>query len=264
MVILLSFGNCDYLDIGGLFHSSNVNKRYDENKNLPAINPPLVPDVNNFCFLVFSDTHYYKSRPNNISKIINMPEMSDISFIIITGDITQAGAASSYQIAIDDFSNTVLPIYYVIGNHDLYHDGYSYFKKNFGRTIYDFVIGNTQFIILDTANSTLGVKQTKWLKNKFKDTNYENILLFSHYSLFNKEWTTFCEWSIPEERYSLIDLFDRYNVDYFFSGHLHYKLEVTTRDVKYLTIEAIYENEEPPLVKVTVNGNAVTHRFYNF
>jgi predicted phosphodiesterase len=206
---------------------------------------------------VIADTHYYNYQPDYFKTIQEKKDEWGISFVIHVGDITQNGQMSEFNIATDDFFNCTLPVFMVPGNHDLYYEGFDIYKSKFGRTIYDFKIGKTQFIFLDTANGTLGNLQKNWLEDRLKNTNANNIFIFTHYCLFDSEYLSYTDWSFPEEKYYLIDLFDKYNVNYYICGHLHLNAQSEIRGVDYITIKNMSSNAGDVFLKVSVNPSGV-------
>lgn len=263
LIVIISISlSCNYIDIAGLFNSSFVDQRFAEKNDLKNFSSPDVSDDTNFNFLIISDTHYYLTQPNYIKEIEQNRKDWGISFIIILGDIVQNGYKDAFNLAKDDFENSKIPIYPIIGNHDLYNNGWNNYKKIMGRSVYAFEINNTYFIFLDTANGTIGNLQKSWLEKRLSKSNHDNILIFSHYSPTDQEWQSLVEWSFPEERYYLIDLLDRYNVDFMFCGHLHNNDIKEIRGVKYQVIKNISSNENDVYLKVSINGNKISTKLF--
>ncbi|HOV15757.1 MAG TPA: metallophosphoesterase, partial [Spirochaetota bacterium] len=132
-IVILLF-SCDYVDISGLFNSSKIEERFNEKDTLKNfLSPSVNPD--DYSFLVIADPHYYKTQPNFIKYIDAKKSDWNISFIVINGDLVQNGSKESYDLYLDDTKNSALPIYPVIGNHDIYFNGYEIYKKLIGRTV---------------------------------------------------------------------------------------------------------------------------------
>ena len=132
--IFLFVLSCDYVDIGGLFYSSSVEDRFNERDSYKNFFPPLV-DETNYSFVVISDTHYYKEKFDYIKYIESKRVEWGVSFIVITGDIGQNGSRESLNLFLEDAKNSTIPIYPVIGNHDIYFGGYDTYKEMIGRTV---------------------------------------------------------------------------------------------------------------------------------
>lgn len=254
---ILLFISCDFVDILGLFNSSYVDIRFKEKNDLKNFYSPDVSSDTSFKFLIIADTHYYQTQPNYIKKIEEKRKEWGISFIVVLGDIVQNGYKEAYDLAKDDFDKSKIPIYPIIGNHDIFNNGWNIYKKVMGRSIYNFTIGKTLFIFIDTANGTLGSYQKDWLEKRLDDSNHDNIFVFSHYSPTDQEWQTYVEWSYPEERYYLIDLFDKQNVDYMFCGHLHNNDRKKIRGVEYVVLKNMNSGEDDVYLIVTINGKNI-------
>lgn len=261
-IILFVIFGCN-VDGTGLVYSSRVNARFSEKNSLANFAQPPVPSTTDYNFLIIADTHYYDTQPNYFKEIEANRVTWDISFVIVLGDISQCGYESSFQLAKSDFENTSIPVYPIVGNHDMFNNGFDKYKKIFGRSVYSFTIGETIFIFLDSANGTLGSLQKSWLNNQLHDTTADNILLFSHYSPIDRAWQSTCEWSFPEEKYELFDLFDNYNVDYYFCGHLHHDDSSIIRGVNYTVLESIKEQEEPAFMVVHIDNDTITLTNYS-
>ncbi|OHD14762.1 MAG: hypothetical protein A2086_07045 [Spirochaetes bacterium GWD1_27_9] len=235
-LILLVFVSCDFIDFGGMFVSSQIDDRFREKDSLKNFNPPQITDTNNFSFLVISDTHYYKTQLNYIKDIENNKNNWNISFIVINGDIVQNGLKEAFNLVKEDIAQTTLPIYPVIGNHDVYFNGFDTYKEVFGRTIYDFKIGETHLIFLDTANGTLGEGQKNYLIDTLKNSTAKNKIVFTHYSFIDKEVESATSVSNLEESYFIFDLFEKYKVNYCITGHLHFSDYKEIRGTKYIIV----------------------------
>jgi 3',5'-cyclic AMP phosphodiesterase CpdA len=258
IILILTFfflNSCDWFDLTGVVSSSDVENRFNERDELKNYYPPNIPDTNNFSFIVISDPHYQSTQPGYIKEIDDNKTAWNTSFIVVDGDITQNGLQEAYNLADNDFTSTTLPIYPVIGNHDLYNDGFEIYKKLFGRTFYDIKIGNIlHFIVLDTANGTIGQTQKTWLESTLKGTECKYKIVFSHYSPTDKEWETGTSTSYPEDAYYLFDTLEKYGVDYCICGHLHYYDYKEIRGVKYIIVSNTASANNAHLKMTITNG----------
>lgn len=255
LFIILCISACS-IDVMGLFVSSYVNDRFESSQTQPEIPAPELTDSENFSFLVIADPHYDDKPLKFINDLIEA-DYFGASLIFFAGDIVQDGRQSAYDLAQSEIDRLEIPVYHIIGNHDIYYSGYEIYKETFGRTVYSLLIGETLFIILDTANGTLGKNQREWLENQLKRTDYLHSFVISHYGIVSPGFQKFVEWSLIEEKYDLIDLFDHYDLDYFISGHLHLNESLYIREVHYETIGQVSDSEEPVLLKIQISGTQI-------
>lgn len=248
------------VDIMGIFISSYVNDRFQDSVGLQQPQPPAIADPSDFSFLIITDPHYVDTSLPFVDSLI-AAGYYNADFIVLAGDIVQDGRKEAYSAAVSDLSRISIPLYTIIGNHDIYFGGYEKYREYFGPTVYSFLIEDNLFIFLDSANGTLGTDQRQWLEDQLKRTDYSKSFLFSHYGILSSGFQKFVEWSLVEEKYELIDLFDQYNVNYFFSGHLHFTESLTVRQVNYRTIANIMNPDDPTALLVRIQNNMITDTF---
>lgn len=258
LLTILTLSACEYLDGGSILGSLPVNERFDDRNNRTNFSAPVVDASKPYNFAVISDTHYYKTNPEYFRKISEKVSENKISFIILLGDITQAGTAAQFRMVKDDLNNLNIPYYPVIGNHDIYNNGYDNYKRVFGRTVYSFDIGGTRFIFTDTANGLLGGGQKDWLTKRLK-AHMRIKLVFTHYSPIDDDLQSFTATPEPEESASVIALNDKYDTNCFISGHLHNYRERTVRGTRYLIVNdtASLDNS---IVIFTIDGSKVSYK----
>lgn len=116
---------------------------------------------------------------------------------------------------------TGIPVYNVVGNHDVYNSGWDLWKKTCPPHTSTYYFETEDFIwyFLDTASGTLGRPQFYDLKDKLAQSSKPK-LVFTHYPLYGGGIFYFCL-SNPRERAELISLFARTNVKLYCSGHYH-------------------------------------------
>ncbi len=211
-------------------------------------------------FLIVTDTHY-GSTPYQFFKYIEDNQAAwGIDFIIHLGDITEAGTQAQLDLAKSDIAKTTLQVYPVIGNHDIFAGGFNNYKYAFGRTVYNFTVDGHSFIFLDSASGTLGSLQRSWLESVLSQTaSGKNRFIFTHFPLSEAGFQEFLEFSYPKERYYLFDLFDRYDVNYYFAGHFHFNDDVEIRGVRFIVISDLLRGiRSGALLKVRINAGVIT------
>ncbi|HOJ63036.1 MAG TPA: metallophosphoesterase [Spirochaetota bacterium] len=254
LFLVIFFLSCDYFDPSGFFCTVSIDERFKENQKLPPINPPSLINDKEFSFLLITDTHYYKEQLNYIKDIEAKKDEFKIDFIIINGDIVQSGLKSQYELAKEDFKNSSIPIYTTIGNHDIYNNGYIFYKEYFGKSIYDFKIDTLHLIFLDTANGTLGSLQLKYLEDILKNSNSKNKIVFTHYNLIEEEFGSFTSYSYSDEVYKIFSLFEKYNVNFCISGHIHSFYLTEIRGTTYISLTNMASSSNNHIIFRYKNG----------
>ena len=89
-----------------------------------------------------------------------------------------------------------LPSLQLVGNHDLYFEGWQYFYNYFGSSTYYFSVSTPSdsdlFIMLDTGGGTLGDLQLEWLKNLLNTERekFRNCIVLTHNNIIKSRFTT--------------------------------------------------------------------------
>ncbi len=197
-------------------------------KDFVKISPPTTET--DYDVLLIADTHigskkftmptesFFKWLDNHITAN-RKPE-----FCIMLGDAVDHGTKpefdeyKKFQKRIQDKG---IPIYNVLGNHDIYNSGWKLWKETCYPHLGAFYFETTNFtwIFADTANGTLGRPQFFSLKKKLESSSKPK-LFFTHYPLYGNAIPYFTLTN-PRERAELISMFGKNNVKLYSSGHFH-------------------------------------------
>ncbi|MFA5857874.1 MAG: PQQ-binding-like beta-propeller repeat protein [Elusimicrobiota bacterium] len=129
------------------------------------------------------------------------------AFITATGDLVNAGKdTKSYEKYADIISKFNLPIYNVLGNHDIPVKNYEMFL---GPAYYSFDYGTRHFVVVNCKEEN---RYTPWLMQDLELNKDKEIVVFQHYH--------------PEKK--LLDLLSKYNTRALLFGHWH-----STRTIMY-------------------------------
>ena len=187
-----------------------------------------------FSFLAYGDTQLNFLRH---AELAEQMIKHDFDFIIHAGDVVQRGPRDDWDLEFFGPMKDILtskPVYAAIGNHALNSVNY---YKNFSNpapeheSYYSFQYGNCFFVVLDNPGAgypdkeyyteyAKGSKQYSWLEKELasdKAQNAEWLFVLSHIPSYipgKEDSYTGCE-------ENLIPLFEKYDVDISFSGHLH-------------------------------------------
>ena len=153
------------------------------------------------------------------------PSDPQILFCIALGDIADHGRAAEFD-RYEAFQKRItteagLPVYNVVGNHDLYNSGWKLWEKACfpHKSAYYFETKNFEWYFVDTANGTLGRPQFYDLKAKVQSSSKPKFI-FTHYPLYGNAIQYF-SLSNPRERAELISLCAQNNVKMYCAGHYH-------------------------------------------
>jgi 3',5'-cyclic AMP phosphodiesterase CpdA len=264
--------SCNQLDIKGMIMptSEGVERRFEQsmqmNKDLRA---ESVSAQESYTFYVATDPHI--NETHTCLSIFNDALRNDdgASFGVILGDCTDKRdnihrylEALSYEA---DRHSCDHRIYHVLGNHDLFFNGWREFKENVGAAAYWFEVtfpeGKDLYISLDTATGTLGRKQTRWLKSFLTEnrSGYRHCIILTHTNFFYTDNSQITSGNMTlEESYALIDFFGEQKVSLVLQGHDHYREDLTYDGVRYTVLGAIKDEvEAPEYLKVNIGQDNI-------
>ncbi len=265
----LLLSNCNgNLDFSGFIRSTDrVNTRFEQssewNKNHPY--KTLVTNTENYQLLVAADSHI--GGLNNFKILIEEAKKPENVAFVMVGDIV-SGKKEDYltlKNALPDFNQ--YPYFLIVGNHDLYFDGWKTFSQYFGTSTYYFSVQTPSakdlYICLDTGGGTLGSKQLAWLKNllKLQRQNYRNCFVFSHVNFFREHHTGSTN-PLETELEVLLALFTDYQINMVISGHDHLQAVNRLGYTTYLTIDALLDNYyNASLLQLSIYEGKVGYKF---
>lgn len=155
--------------------------------------PSIIPDfyfVSNYnekmiskitsvdCFAAAGDTHIGFSNGSYLKWMLDDASERGADFVIVNGDLTQEGTREEYDAYLNIIANSDIPVISTLGNHDLRNEGKTHYTALFGDAYFDFKVGDSNFIFLDTSKKYISSKQYRWLERQLKQGG-ENII-FSH------------------------------------------------------------------------------------
>lgn len=175
-----------------------------------------------FKFAHISDTHIGNATAaEDLQRTVDdINTLEGVSFVIITGDITEAGFDDELRHAKEILDRLTLPWYIVPGNHDMKWSGSGgfSFQKIFGyeKIVFDAhgyrFIGMHQGPLLKMGDGHWSPQDVRWLDSVLTNTaKTQPIFFFTHYPL-NSE---IANW------YEVLDRLKPYNVHAVLFGHGH-------------------------------------------
>ncbi|HEV7331651.1 MAG TPA: PQQ-binding-like beta-propeller repeat protein [Flavisolibacter sp.] len=187
-----------------------------------------------FRFAFISDTHI--GSPNGGADedlrrtVADINAMSDVDFVVLTGDITELGTNAELALAKQILDSLDIPYYIIPGNHDTgwSESGGLSFTKTFGDDKFYFRHNGIHFIgcasgpYVRMSDGHVPRHAVNWMKDKLKKIgNKEPIVFLNHYPLDNglDNW------------YEIIDMLKEKNTILALCGHGHNNRPVKAEDI---------------------------------
>lgn len=249
-----------------------------------------------YSFIVYGDTRTNFLRHQEV--VDNFAD-HEFDFIVHTGDPVQRGPRNDWNV---EFFNPLQkyiqekPLYCAIGNHELNAQNfYDYFEfpNSEHENYYSLTIGNSFFIFIDNNSARYddpffpsikeGSPQYIWLEEQLSSNEAQEadwLFVFSHIPIYYKgAFDTY-----PDCKDYLLPLFEKYNIDFSFVGHIHGYERGFRNNINYILtgggggtgpvkddgyVDPGYPQEEYPFreiynfCKVDVNNTEVTVTAYN-
>lgn len=243
--ISLVLSACDYLDFKGMVITyTDVDERFDASVAWNDANPSrnLLSGKDDYSFFIISDSHL--GGTVNINKVYADAIAKNGKGVIMIGDNCSGNKTDYDMLANVVEQHSTIPSYLLVGNHDLYFEGWEHFYTYFGSSTYSFSIktpdASDLFIMLDTGGGTLGKLQLQWLKDLLatERKNFRNCIILTHNNILRSRYTV-STLPMQEEVKVLLDLFLQHNVNYCFTGHDHQYDTFTFGNTHYVVSDAI-------------------------
>lgn len=256
VVFFAAFSSCEDLPLEGALgigiESVDSRFEYSVSKDFTYQFKTLYAENDEYTVYAATDFHVEDDIPSINQSVFLQTSLDDETAIccLTLGDIGN-GTETAYQNYMGVLMNfPEVKVAGCLGNHDVHHGGWQRYKDYFGCSVYYFEIITPNhkdlFICLDSANGTLGCKQTAWLKDLFKKirNDYRNCIVFTHSNLTSKDISQGTAGIVLiEELYALFHLFSSNNVSMVLSGHDHYYEDATVQGVKYVTLDSAEDDD---------------------
>jgi len=254
------FISCNY-DFLGFFASTGLEERLKVRDNLVLIdnyNYRPISLGDKYSFIVVTDPHIKDGNTRGIEglKAVMDDPAADVKFLVILGDITQNGSKKDLELFINIAVEFGIPVFPVIGNHDIYFGGWTAWKDLIGSTNYRIDAGSVTLLIMDSANSFFGRDQLNWLERDLKSAA-DRVFVFTHVNFFTKSIGDPQQLADVNERAKIISIL-RNKCDAVFMGHVHEWIVNDVGGVKYIAVDAFHAAFETRksycLVSVSADG----------
>lgn len=275
--LLLLAGCNPNLDLVGMFYGQSprsderfaTSMAYNENIGERTISVP----TDDYLVYVCTDVHT-DSTTRNIGQWVNlMRNDPECRLGLILGDMINAqGNFPRFMSALEFDSSTQandVPLFATAGNHDIYFGQWTEYVKYWHTSSYYFEVCSPNikdlYICLDSSDGTLGRKQLDWLRSLLKassEKGYRHIVVFTHTHLFKRDASQGHTSNFPmEETYEMTDLFSRYGVSIYLSGHDHSREVTTFKGVKYVIVDTMQDHVSNPYYMIATMADEIELTF---
>ena len=277
-IAMVSFTSCEMFDAKGFIAptSEAVNTRFEKSMSLHGNKAVATISADeSYSIYVCADTHI-ESTYNNLREFATRLRNSESAdFGIMLGDCANPRNTMPNYIEgikfVEGIQAVDKPIFSIIGNHDLYFNGWNDFYKYLGASVYWFEVeyaeGRDLFIALDSASGTLGKKQIKWLKELLaaKRDKYRHCVVLTHTNLFYTDNSQQGSGNMAlEETALLTQLFARNRVTLCLQGHDHYREDLMLDGVRYTIVGTIRDDvANPEYLIIRMSNSGVEYTWEN-
>ena len=232
----------------------------------PATFTPSIPDPDHFSFAVVGDLHIGNEDTTRFRRILTAAAAESDAFVLLLGDLVDTGLdvdVAAYRKALQDL-NYDTKVISVLGNHDIFADGWKSFLAANGPATFTVTAGNSKFVVLDTADASLGYEQIQWLNAESGKPKPTHVFWASHYSPIVPDQRTYLKLADEAEALRLINLATDWGVDTWFGAHYHSYVNKTIQGVTYLIAGGGGGRRMEPVAKfffvqVNVSGKDLTY-----
>jgi predicted phosphodiesterase len=270
LLLFFSFSACEKFEMRGFILSyETANQRFEQSMDWNYEHPfkEITIPVEDYTIYAMSDCHAGGTK--NLDFFLNEAKRMNAVAAVMAGDLTRGHAKDYYTFQQHLPSQDSLISFQMVGNHDLFFDGWKQFYSLFGSTSYIFTVKTPQasdlYICLDTGGGTLGSNQLDWLKDILETDrpNYRHCILFTHNNLFRIRHTDSAN-PFVEELQVLIELCIKHQIDMVVAGHDHLKNVVKLGNTTHITLDALEDDfKQAGYLILSVKQGKIEYEFIN-
>ena len=268
LLVVIFFAACDVVEFRGLVTSyEDVEERFKQSELWNRQNGfrQIEVDQSAYQLHVMGDSHV--GGTENLVRLLYQSKQEEVVAVVMVGDIT-TGNKEDYDVLLEHIPDSdSLLTFAVVGNHDLYFDGWKQFYTIFGSSSYFFVVNTPQssdiYFCLDSGGGTLGSLQYEWFTNLLETTrhNYRFCVVFTHDNLIRFRSTTSTN-PMAEEVQALLDVFLRYNVTMVVNAHDHKRNSDKFGNTTFVVMDALQdENNAASYLNILVSDDQLSYGF---
>lgn len=266
--LLIIISACEKMELRGFLTSyENVNERFDQSIEWNNQNPYSEIDVSQNTYTIYAMGDSHVGGTINLDTYFKNAQDEDATAAVMVGDLT-TGRKDDYVVFSEHLpARDSLQYFPIVGNHDLYFDGWKYYYSIFGSSTYLFSVNTPNasdlFICLDSGGGTLGNRQLDWFKKllETKRNSYRYCTVFTHNNLFRLRPTASTN-PFVEEIQVLLDLFIRHQVNMVVTAHDHKRNTAVFGNTIHIIMDALQdENDNASYLKIIVNEEKIDYSF---
>ena len=182
-------------------------------------------------FYVFGDSQGYQG---GVEQIVTAANLHRPDFLFHCGDLTPFGQENQYQAIKTVLDQSLVPVYTTIGNHDIKGGGGVLYEEYFGSSTYSFDINQAHFTVFNTSSGDASIQELTWLEQDLSQTAADFKFVFTHIPPFDPRTGDNHSLLNPDTGPVLMSLFEEYEVDVVFTGHIHMYNETVVNGVRYV------------------------------
>lgn len=188
-----------------------------------------------FSFAAIGDT----SGCGTFERICEGLRDEPLSFVVLLGDSVREGTPGYHQYFRAELAHELampFPIFYVVGNHDVDLDTFplSEFEKTYGPTNFSFEYKGCLFVVLRMVKKLHSIKEScAFLESVLsgKRSAYRKVFVFMHIAPPVSEGFVMKRYEDSEK---VVELADRFNIDYIIAGDYHGYSRIKHKNTVYL------------------------------
>lgn len=195
-------------------------------------------------------------------RVLEAVQADGSAFFIHLGDIVPRGRESEWLAWRKVMAGFTLPFFPVPGNHDSPDGLLDEYLRYSGAPAqrYSFDIGPLHLVMLDSYSGAIFPSTLRWLEEDLAGTEQPVKMLFFHHPPFDPDGT---DHILQMGNAQVMNLAERYGVQYVFTGHIHAYEEAERNGVRYIISGGcgapLYASEHPDgafyhYVRVHVDG----------
>lgn len=233
-IILILLPLCLLLLGEGNSKETTVDERFRLSSSIESPYKNTLKNAYEYSFAFCADPHLSADSDGCFADLDKAIRANRISFVVFGGDLTYMGKDSEYRNFVHHVDALTVPVYSALGNHDIYNGGWSYYWRYLGPSAYSFCGGNAKFVVIDSASDKIGEAQMEWIAKELRNNKQPLLFVISHVPIYGGSHGGY-DFPKGEERTQLIELFEKYGVDFVLEGHYHSYEDVTVNGVRYIT-----------------------------